>query len=203
MSIINDLGWNQCDLVGHSLGAGICSIFSATFPEKVNRLILIDGIGPVSHEDQKVLGQLRKAGSFYLGRKVDTGIASRGYASWDQLIDSRQSAGPLKTESAELLMRRAATERFGQVFVESDRRLKEPSFAYMSQGQVCHILSGIESPTLLIQALSGFIIERSTTLERIGSIADISVVNLPGNHHLHMDAPESVAHEIDQFLRSK
>ncbi|NKB63145.1 MAG: alpha/beta fold hydrolase [Gammaproteobacteria bacterium] len=203
LSIMDSLEWERCDLIGHSLGAGIGSIFSATFPEKVNHLVLIDGIGPVSHNDDRVPGQIRKAGESHLMRKQMSMKSPKGYESWDQLISSRQVAGKIAAQNAELLVRRAASERFDKVFVNSDKRLREPSFLYMSQGQVCQILGGIECPVLLIQALSGFVIQRETTLERIDAIPDIDVANLPGNHHLHMDTPEPVGAEIDRFLLQK
>jgi pimeloyl-ACP methyl ester carboxylesterase len=41
--IIDALEWDQFDIVGHSLGAAISCMFSATYPENVKKIALIDG----------------------------------------------------------------------------------------------------------------------------------------------------------------
>ncbi len=42
-------------LIGHSLGGHIVSRFTATYPERVSRLVLIDGMGPPGEETQSGL----------------------------------------------------------------------------------------------------------------------------------------------------
>jgi pimeloyl-ACP methyl ester carboxylesterase len=48
-------------LVGHSLGGIICSLYCASSPERVDRLVLLDSLGPMTDEVSSVLPQLRKA----------------------------------------------------------------------------------------------------------------------------------------------
>ncbi|MGO1191521.1 alpha/beta fold hydrolase, partial [Vibrio casei] len=47
-------------LVGHSLGALIASCYSAAFPEKVQGVILIEGLGPLTESAEKSVQRLRK-----------------------------------------------------------------------------------------------------------------------------------------------
>eukprot|EP01147_Barroeca_monosierra_P003851 gene3851-8386_t len=42
--IIKSLGWDKMHLVGHSMGAGICSLFAGCFPEKILSLTLLEGL---------------------------------------------------------------------------------------------------------------------------------------------------------------
>ena len=51
----------QVTLVGHSLGGIIASLVAAASPERVDKLILLDSMGPITDETVNVLPQLRKA----------------------------------------------------------------------------------------------------------------------------------------------
>lgn len=44
--LADQLALTRVDIVGHSLGGHICSRFSVLYPELVDKLVLIDGIGP-------------------------------------------------------------------------------------------------------------------------------------------------------------
>ena len=201
-AIVDDLGWEELDMVGHSLGAAIAGYFCAAFPEKVARLVLIDGIGSTTDSEDAVLPRLRKATAYVQAkRRSHTKPTKRnGYESWASLIDSRLQASKMHRENAKLLMERAAVECNGRVVVASDPRLKSPSFLYLSESQVGEILSGISSKTLFIQAQSGFTINRNTTPKRLAAIDEVEVVSLPGDHHLHMDEAKTVALEMAAFF---
>ena len=45
--LIRALGLERFKLIGHSMGGTISLIYSGTFPSKVQKLVLIEGIGPV------------------------------------------------------------------------------------------------------------------------------------------------------------
>ncbi|MCA9779175.1 MAG: alpha/beta fold hydrolase, partial [Candidatus Eremiobacteraeota bacterium] len=47
------LGWERFVLMGHSMGAGIASLAAGTFPERIEKLILIEGIGPFASPDEE------------------------------------------------------------------------------------------------------------------------------------------------------
>ena len=46
--LITAQGYEQINLVGHSMGAGISTLFAGAFPQMVSKLVLIEGIGPLS-----------------------------------------------------------------------------------------------------------------------------------------------------------
>jgi len=48
LSLINDRGLERLVLMGHSLGAFISLVFAAQYPQRVDRLILVDGGGKLS-----------------------------------------------------------------------------------------------------------------------------------------------------------
>jgi pimeloyl-ACP methyl ester carboxylesterase len=196
---LDSLQLDRCDLVGHSLGAGICATFAATFPERVNRLILIDGIGPISGDDDDSLEQLRKSMGFL---KQESKEGGRWYPSWDDLIIKRMAAGEIEKHSVEMLLSRGAQRSGDSAKVLSDSRLKQHSPIYMNQEKVLSILSGIEAETLFIGANQGLVAERKSTVSRIKAIRKITVENVQGAHHVHLDDPKIVAAPILRFLQS-
>ncbi len=196
--VLESLECTNCTLVGHSLGAGIVAVYAAAFPEMVNQLVLIDGIGPLSHRESKdSLRQLRESLDF-LGETRKTG--PRFYPSWEQLVKRRLDAGNISRKAVEILLERGTVRQGDGATVLSDERLKQRSPLYMSQQRVVSILRGIEARTLLVMAESGLILERSTTHERIAAIRDLTRKTVPGGHHVHLDNPDIVAFEIKQFL---
>jgi pimeloyl-ACP methyl ester carboxylesterase len=46
--LVRALGATQFKLIGHSMGGTISFLYAGTFPKRVNRLVLIEGIGPPS-----------------------------------------------------------------------------------------------------------------------------------------------------------
>src|SRR5918992_3973745 len=45
--VIHALGVSSFNLVGHSMGGTISFLYAGTFPQRVSRLVLIEGVGPV------------------------------------------------------------------------------------------------------------------------------------------------------------
>jgi pimeloyl-ACP methyl ester carboxylesterase len=195
--VIKSLGIGQHHLVGHSLGAGVAAMYAAAFPEYVNLLVLLDGIGPIARDDDDSLDQFVKSMAFLDEPSLSN---AQGYHSWENLIEARMRAGRINSESAEQLLRRGADWDDDRLVVQSDKRLKQHSPIYMNQDKVVAILSGIEAPTLLVLAADGLVINRKTTARRIQAIPNLTTVSVDGFHHVHMDSPELVAAEIDRFM---
>lgn len=60
--LLDDLGIEKAALMGHSLGAFVSLAFSARYPERVDRLVLVDGGGHLSPEHMdKVMDGIRPA----------------------------------------------------------------------------------------------------------------------------------------------
>lgn len=195
--VLESLEYSSCTLVGHSLGAGIAAVYAAAFPDMVDQLVLIDGIGPISHDSRDSLKQLRESLDF-LGERRKTG--PRFYPSWDWLVKRRLDAGNISREAVEILLERGTVRKGEGATVLSDDRLKQRSPLYMSQHRVVSLLKGIEARTLLIMAESGLIRKRSSTHDRADAIRDLTRKIVPGGHHVHLDDPDVVAREIKKFL---
>ena len=68
----------------------------------------------------------------------------------------------------------------------------------MTEQQILAFLRSITAPSLLVRSSNG-LINRFKPNQRIASIPGISVVELTGGHHLHMDNPFPVVQAIQKF----
>ena len=59
LSIVNQLGWQQFTMIGHSMGAGVASLFSSALPERVQKLVMIEGLGPYTGKPEDAAKHLR------------------------------------------------------------------------------------------------------------------------------------------------
>jgi pimeloyl-ACP methyl ester carboxylesterase len=62
-TVIDELGWSNNDkfhLIGHSMSSGISMLFASAYPELIDKLVCIDGFGPVTHGAQDSAIRLRK-----------------------------------------------------------------------------------------------------------------------------------------------
>src|SRR5690606_8611851 len=61
LDVADALGWQKLNLLGHSRGGAIAMLFAATFPECVEKLVLIDGGLPIPGEASEAPIELAKA----------------------------------------------------------------------------------------------------------------------------------------------
>ncbi len=197
---VKSLGWDQFHLLGHSLGAGVSIVYAATFPEQIEKLVLIDGLGPTTGGADTASARLRKSIHAGLSAASRPNSNGRAYDEWNKLIGARGQASPISIEGAELLVRRGATEIDGAITVNSDRRLKHPSAQYLSEDVVLHFIRAVAAPTQLILARQGMVKNQTSSKNRIAAFSNLVVNEFEGQHHMHMDTPELISGDIRQFL---
>lgn len=197
MAAADTLGWERFTLLGHSMGAGIGCLAASAYPDRVARLILIEGMGAVTGELNDVPGLLRRSVE---SMKTPPSKKPAAYHDMKVLIRARAAAGALKRDSAEILVRRAV-KRNGDVYGwQSDQRLKRPYPQYFTNEVMLAFLRGITTPVLLITAEEGTLRKRPYFESRCNAIKDLRIVTLEGHHHLHLDNPAPVADAIKRFI---
>lgn len=77
-------------LVGHSMGGTVSTLFAGTFPERVARLVLIEGIGPMSEPPTLAVDRMRR----WLSDLKKVRGAGRLVASREQALDKLASTHP-------------------------------------------------------------------------------------------------------------
>ncbi len=194
------LGWERFTLMGHSMGAAIASLTAGTYPDRVDALVLIDGLAPVTTQPGDVPGTLR---SFIdqqrrLGKKTP-----KPYPSIDVMVERLyRVVADLTPETARLIVERQAKEVDGGYTWSYDPRLRRTSSMRFSPEHVDAFLRAVEAPALFVRPRDGIpippeLIERALTL-----LGNARIFEMDGKHHAHMDAPEDVARAILEFLGS-
>lgn len=188
----DSLGWERFRLMGHSMGAGIACLVAGTFPERVSRLVLIEGLGPFASPDHEAPALLAKALRYRPseGRRI--------YASQEK-AQARLAARGLLAQSAACLARRALEPAEGGWAFTYATQARAPSRARLSETQVRAFLAAITCPTLLIGATDGLEMPPSF-LGRDKEIKDLKTLQFEGGHHLHLDYPERVWEPILSHL---
>lgn len=187
-------------LLGHSLGAGVASLYAASWPESVSRLGLIENIGPISEPDDGFSIHLRNSLEHQLELKQQP--RARAMDAWVRSRVTSQFAVPAAA-AKRLMKRNTDLQQDGLYRFRCDPRLKNPSLIRLTESQVQGALRHISAPVKLITGLHG--LKRPLTRERLACVSNIEIVELPGGHHLHLEenSVDAVAEHLDAFYAER
>lgn len=194
--VVSKLKLNKFILLGHSMGAAISVIYSSIFPEKVSKLIMIDGLGPLVNQPTETPEKLKAA---ILSRESLSKKQKRPFESIEIAAKLRQSVGSISLESATSLVKQQISKKDDGYYWCYDHKLNFKSSLRMTPDQLKAFYDQLTVPTLLITASEG-ILKQVDYSEYFEGKDNISEIELTGAHHLHMDNPKSVANEINKFL---
>ena len=102
-AVADALGWQQFSLLGHSLGAGVAALLAGTWPERVRRLALLEGLGPMTELDIGAPARLREAMAAELALARRGGSRS-GYPDPQVVARRLAETVQMRQDSAELLL---------------------------------------------------------------------------------------------------
>lgn len=191
------LAWERFSLLGHSLGGAIASVIAGACPERIERLALVEAIGPLSDPAANAPRRLADA----LARTRRPGRPPTPYASLDEAIAARCRAGDLRAETARPLVERGTEDTPAGLRWRTDPRLRRPSPYRLTEEQVLAFLESIRAPTLLVRGEQGMLDpEDAAVARRVAAVRNLELHAVPGGHHVHLDAPGAVAARLAPFL---
>ncbi|WP_040789100.1 alpha/beta fold hydrolase [Nocardia paucivorans] len=196
LELAHTQGWDRFRLIGHSLGGAVSSLVAGIHPDKIDRLVLIDAIGPLSAEpDRAVAGLARYLDTYLRGDRHPV------YRSRTHAVKTRVQLADILLETAETLVERDLVEVADGYSWRHDVRLSRGMTPSMGEEQVLAFLRNITAPTLLVRAERTALVE-SYYPTRIDTVPKLREVTLPGGHHLHMENVEAVAEVVAGFLEA-
>jgi pimeloyl-ACP methyl ester carboxylesterase len=200
-AVLDHFGWERVTLLGHSLGGTLASLFAALYSERVETLLLIEALGPLTITPEQSLDQLRRGlderAAFAKRRPL------RVFADIESAIAVRMAASGLSRDAAKPIVERGVDAVEGGFVWSSDAKLTLASPQRYTEAQILAMLRGIRARTLLILAEPATsYLQESMMAPRIACVDDIEVVRVAGNHHLHLEEPEQVFETIAQFFAS-
>lgn len=196
LDVLDELGWAQAHLLGHSLGGALATALAAGAPERVRSLALIEALGPVVWSGEQAAEQLRAA---IAGRRKPSS-APRLIPDIATAVRARLQATEKSEAAARLLVERNLKAVEGGYQWRSDPRLMRPSHMRAHEVMVRNLLTAIDCPVLLIAADPAPVyFQPKIRNERFACLKHGEMHVIPGTHHLHMDKPAEVAPNIRAF----
>ena len=201
IGVVDQLGWESFALMGHSRGAIIASIVAASFPERIHRLVLLDGVAPPPLDSGEFVAQMRR---YVLEKKRLQHRRTRVYPSIEQAVSAREEQG-LNAEASRLIVSRNLTPIEGGHTWTTDPRLRGASAMKMTTSQVDTVLQALTMPTLLLMADQGLSASHSSKFTSLGErIPGVVLETFPGGHHFHMEqGVATLGKRIQLFLANE
>lgn len=197
LDVLDALTIKRCILVGHSLGACLVSMLAGAAPERISKLILLDGLGPITSNPQHALINYTQ----YLHNltKIRRKI-KRNYPTFEKACQHRAQQGYLNTELTTIIARRALKKTEHGYQWRHDPRLLVPSPLRFTEQQALSFLNAITAPTCLLKASKGFKFDEGLFQQRVNAISKLILHTLECGHHLHLEQPKHCARFIKEFL---
>lgn len=199
LAALDELNMASATIVGHSMGAGVASLLAAAEPERVQRLILIDGLASSTSEAADTVVQLQAA----LRAHRRPRSRGRGYESVEAAVEARVRGGVTRLDAdtaRPIVERNLILAADGCHYWRTDRRLTAPSMVRWTPEQMLATVSTITAPTLLLQASAGVLNERPHFHEACRRIERLTRRVLCGGHHLHLERAR-VAQVAEEVVR--
>jgi len=184
--LIEQQGWGKVHIVGHSLGAIIGAIFAATFPELVDKLVVIEALGPMVAAPNKTQESIRKSA---MAQRNLVNKAKPVHTCAQSAIDARFRVSDFSLDIAKILVMRALEPVAGGYTWRSDQRLRLLSPWRMTEEQAQDVIAKIKAKTLLIIGTKGLPWVRESLHSRGQLFDHLTVTELAGGHHVHMEQP--------------
>ena len=193
------LGWERFAILGHSMGAGVASLMPAVFPDRVERIVLLEGAGPLSAPPGETAERFAAA---LEKERCLAAVPQRFFPDLESAAAARARDTELDVEAARLLVERGTVAEAEGLRFTFDPRLKTPSRLRLTEEQVLAFLTAIPCPVLAMRARQGWPFPEDVVAARLAVIRDLQRAEVQGGHHVHLTHPERVAPIIEQFFRA-
>ncbi|HEY1077792.1 MAG TPA: alpha/beta hydrolase [Fontimonas sp.] len=190
-------------LVGHSMGAQIMSLYAGMRPQKVSRLVCLDGLFLPDMEARLAPKHLRRWVDIWPGKPP-----TRTYPSFEFLAERVRVQHPQLTPERALFIARCwgAEDAYGRIRLLADPKHHLPMPHLYRAAESKEIWRQVTAPTLFIDAGKSNLAQALTAEEHADRRACFrdgrSVTLADAGHMLHFDAPLETGRLIAGFLRS-
>lgn len=197
--VADALGWDKFNILGHSMGGVIGMFMAATFPERIEKIAVIDATPYFKVFGSDIASVTRKY--FLSSKKVmnphtiypNMEEAARTRVNINPMLPMKEASAMVLAEGGMIPVSTGYTWTF-------DLRLLLPNLMVLTEEAIPDIIKNISAPLCLIVGKEGLVIKMKQYREKLSIIEKLEVHELPGGHHLHLDEPKSVATVLSQFF---
>jgi pimeloyl-ACP methyl ester carboxylesterase len=198
--LIESLGVPKTTLMGHSMGGTVSFLYTGTYPDRVRKLVLAEGIGPLPMRFADAPPRMERwlADLKALSRRK---IAE--YPTLEKAAERLMRGNPRLQPGLALELARSGMRRNdgGNWVWKFDplHRTTAPQPFY--SGQAVEFFRRIECPVLLVHGSESRQTRRPDMEERLEAIAHRSAAEVENaGHMIHHDNPERLAEIVTEFL---
>src|SRR3990167_7244731 len=202
LDVLDALGWKTANLLGHSMGGAIATMVAAGAPERIERLALIEALGPISGKAEEAGSRLRTA--VKARRALDGGKTPRVIPALDAAVAARLAVSQMSTEAATLIVERNLRSVAGGYAWRSDPRLTLPGHVRTDEAVIHGWIRAIEAPTLVIAADPAPVYFTPEARDaRVAQLQDGRCEVVSGGHHLHVEQAPRIGSLLREFLLTR
>jgi pimeloyl-ACP methyl ester carboxylesterase len=201
--VVRALGVSRFKLVGHSMGGTISFLYAGTFPDRVSRLVLIEGIGPIgmNFSDapvrmQKWLAELHERGRDHFREYLTIEAGARQLQRTNSRLDDK-----LAVELARAGMKQNGRGKWVWKFDPLHRTTApQPFYSF----QAIEFLRRIECPVLIVEGKESQQTQRPDKQARLDALRARRFAQVDNaGHMVHQDNPQALAALLADFLFSR
>ncbi len=194
LAVADEMDWQTFNLLGHSRGAIISLLLSASMAERINALVMLDAVLPLPVDITDTPKQLNR---FLVERRRAFEKKLPSYSSIDEAVQARCMAATMKEASARPIVERGLYRKGDTYHWTSDVRLTTASAFKLSADHNKALIESVTTPNLLLMAEGG-LGSRKEFLNLTQSYSTLSCQTIAGSHHFHM---EEQAADIADIVR--
>jgi pimeloyl-ACP methyl ester carboxylesterase len=195
--LLRHLNKEPLTIIGHSLGGSMALLYAGAFPEKVERLVLLESLGPFARSDEEVPDIIaeRMRGRSYVEIPFP-------YPSLEAAAKALQKRFPLIPDQAAQHMVLWGTQTRGEmVRWKYDPILRYRTTTALSEGQIEAFIRRVHCPILFVYGTeSDFMTSVRGPRTKVFNSARIVAIEGAG-HHIPHERPGELADIVVPFLR--
>ncbi|MET1254297.1 alpha/beta fold hydrolase [Aliikangiella maris] len=195
--LANHFGQQKINLLGHSMGGALSILYAAAEPGRVNKMVIIESLGPLTSEPGEVQMLLHNTLS---QRRSQLDKNKPVYPRYELALGIRAQASQIEAFLIEPIVERGLTKIEGGYTWSADSRLRNASPIRLSESHVLSLIQQIHTPVLLIEGESGYLRNKAQFDARFSLFKTIERVIFTGGHHVHLEQPEQCAQQIRKFF---
>jgi len=193
----------QVDLVGHSMGGTVACLLAACVPDKIRRLVLIEGLGPPDGEP-RALQQARTALRHRRSPPTHRGIADLDEAVTRMRRGNRDLPASVAPQLAARLTEPDPDRNDGSLRWTWDALHRARSPQAFSAQRFMTFLGAINAPTLMVEGADSPYRHIPDLDARRQALPQARTVVLPEcGHHPHHTHPHDLAELIREHLDAR
>ena len=202
--LVEHLGAPTVTIVAHSLGGNIALRYTGLYPDRVERLVAIEGLGPspkviAEHATRPLADHLRK---WIANKRAAAGRVPKRYATFDDALERmRVENGHLsETQARHLTLHGINRNEDGSWSWKFDNYVNVWSFVDIPREEIAGLWAAIICPTLLLYGAKSW----ASNPERDGRLAHFNTARVveieEAGHWLHHDQFDRFMAELRGFL---